>query len=137
IALQLTSTLSNLESSIDQVIMLEITTASKLDLCCSTLNSKIDTLIMQDVTISSKVDLCCSTINSKVDMLGLCNPIPLIIGSAGVSITNSGYYCLAQDVSLTATISIAASDVVLDLNNHTINGGFGININSSFDTITI
>jgi hypothetical protein len=68
-----------------------------------------------------------------------CQQIPITIPSTGTSITTSGVYCLAADVLLSeGTISIAANDVVLDLNGHSItapNLGFGITINGSGVTI--
>jgi len=49
--------------------------------------------------------------------LGACDAIPLT-ASTGYTITTTGYYCLAGDI--TGPITINSSDVTLDLNSHTI-----------------
>jgi len=78
--------------------------------------------------------------------LGACMPIPLEVSSTGTVITNPGYYCLANDVTLLGgTIQIGngtvtVSDVTLDLNNHTITVGSaldGIDVYSGCSSITI
>jgi len=66
-----------------------------------------------------------------------CNATPLTVSAGGVAISSSGYYCLTGDT--TGTITINASGVTLDLNNHTITPttGDGIDVNPTFSNITI
>src|SRR5581483_5852739 len=86
----------------------EVTTQSKVDLCCATLNSKVDTLstlvaadfitlLSQEITVGSKVDICCATLNSRLDVLSLCNAVPVVVSSTGTTISLAGTYCLAND----------------------------------------
>lgn len=111
-----------------------LTILSKIDDCCFSLNSAIDSLsstitadfagtftvldTIENLVIDKSFSIC-----SKIQQLGLCNPIPLVIGPAGATINSSGVYCLASDVNLGATNTIAINatqNVVLDLNGHTI-----------------
>jgi hypothetical protein len=90
-------------SLINTAIVVEFTTQSKLDLCCTTLNSKIDTLSFTD-------DLCASVTLSQSDV---------IAGTLTLS-TMGQHYCLSQNII--GNISITAANVTLDLNDHTVNG---------------
>jgi hypothetical protein len=115
---------------------LEITTQSKIDICCATLDSKIDDLtniVINDFAgtfsaianiqcsaspfLESKIDDCCFTLNSKVSELTLCMPTTI---TTATNITVPGHYCLAN--AIIGTITISSSDVYLDLNGYTING---------------
>src|ERR1700730_9540091 len=51
-----------------------------------------------------------------------------MVGTGGTfTITSPGTYALAEDLTVTGTaIQINSSDVVLDLNEHTIFGGAGV-----------
>jgi hypothetical protein len=99
--------------------------------CCFTLGSKIDNIPTNDFgtccsTIETLITDCCETVNSKLDILLTsdlstpCASTP-IFGATTISV--SGSYCLANNVTsaLAQTILISAvSDVVLDLNGHTV-----------------
>jgi hypothetical protein len=52
-----------------------------------------------------------------------CPPIPI---TASITITEPGFYCLAQDI--TGSIIINADNVIINMNNHTINGNGAIAI---------
>ena len=76
--------------------------------------------------------------NAKIDTLIACGSTPItsvnLMGSAGtISLTESGNYCLAQD--LTAQIVIAADGISLDLNGHCLDGY--LQINSSLSDIVL
>lgn len=61
----------------------------------------------------------------QANISNTCAHTPLTISSAGTNINSPGVYCLTNDVLLTSTsstIAINSSNVVLDLNNHTIQG---------------
>jgi len=67
-------------------------------------------------TIKDKID----KIRRKVCLLLACAPIPIF---GRTTITVSGHYCLANDIETSAgspAITIAVSNVVVDLNGHTI-----------------
>ncbi len=70
-----------------------------------------------------------------------CAPTPLTVHSTGTTISTAGVYCLNNDPVITSSavtaITINASNVVLDLNGHTISGnGNGILV-GAFSNITI
>jgi WD domain, G-beta repeat. len=91
------------------------------------IESKIDALHF------SVSDNCCSTIDvieSKIDILTCPAPTPI---STAQTISTSGSYILCNNIS--GTITIAASDVVLDLNNYKISNG--IVVNGGLDQITM
>lgn len=97
---------------------------TKLDHCCFTVNSKLD-------FVSSDLDQCCFTISSKIDTIVInaspCAHTPLTIPATGTVISAPGAYCLTSDVTLNpgAGVVINGTDIVLDLNDHTITGGTG------------
>jgi hypothetical protein len=97
IAFTITSTLAQLETLLEGVIEVELTTQSKLDLCCATLNS-------------------------KVDLLAACAASPII---GGTTISISGNYCLTQ--SFTGNIVIDAPSTILDLNGREVTGLIQVN----------
>jgi hypothetical protein len=118
-------------TALNALISQIVTTQSKLDGCCQTLNSNIDsvfesfagtftvleTITEQNNTIQSKLDMCCEKL--------LCNPMPIFISGLGTTLSLAGVYCLANDVTLNSssnTIAINASNIVFDLNHHTITG---------------
>ncbi len=112
------------------------TTCSKLDEfntdlqdCCTLMASTVDSI---DAQISS----CCANIDGN---LTTTDSNPLIIDPTGTTITAPGYYCLANDVTLSGvnTIAINANDVVLSLNNHTVTGGQGLRVLAGNNRITI
>jgi hypothetical protein len=80
-------------------------TYTALDACCSTLNSKIDVLLTSTSFGPGTTNLCAYT------------PI-----TGETTITSAGVYCLANDITVLSAsgLSIAASNVVLDLNNHLV-----------------
>ncbi len=105
----------------DQIIPIVSPTQSKLDTCCTTITTDFSATRTLIDAITSKLDILVSP----------CNAQPL---TTPQTITEPGYYCLANDC--TGTFFIAASNVVFDLNNHTIRSGTdGIVITG--DTVTI
>ncbi len=97
--------------------------------------SRLDdiSLSMQDIFIklcfsNSITDVIESLLDSLTD--DPCAPTPII---APTTISTSGIYCCANQIN--GTITIAASDVWLDLNTYTVTNG--IVINSGFDRIQI
>jgi hypothetical protein len=140
----------SLESKLDLIPGDIATCCSKLDsdvtTCCFTLSSKSD-VIINDVTtgfftVDSKIDACCFSIETKLDNLTPCAPTPI---TTQTNIGTAGYYCLANDLSIASgdAITISQSNVVLDLNNHTITitaanpSGNGISIGTSKTDIII
>ena len=112
------------------------TLSSKIDLldanvqdCCTILDSKVDSVQLQ-------LSLCCSSIDTALTRL---DGTPLIIPPTGTTITTPGYYCLAADVTLLAGSFVATntSDVVLDLNQHTITAGEGLSVLAGNNRVTI
>ncbi len=132
-----------LSDGIGTVIGNENTLASKLDVCCSKIESDIFNL-----TINSTCDLsstitaiesCCSTLNSKIDLIMIssvtcstsCAAIPLMqddVITGSIIITAAGSYCLVENI--TGNITIAASDVTLNLNGHSLFGTIDVSSGS-------
>jgi len=80
-----------------------------LDSCLVLTCTSAGQLLVNGIAVSSSTNV------------NLCDPIPLTILSTGTTITNPGYYCLAQPVTdLAAPITISGNDITLDLNNQTI-----------------
>lgn len=113
---KLDSCCTQLNSSADSV-------ENVIESCCQTLNSKLDAFEAGSCnlsTLTSKLDVCCDQVSSKVDALTLCDAIPI---TSPTLITVSGHYCLAQDLIFgisTISISATTSNVVIDLNGHTL-----------------
>ncbi len=104
-----------------QIIPTLCPTQSKLDTCCTTITTDFSTTWTLIDAITSKLDIVVPPCNAQV----LTGP---------QTITQPGYYCLANDC--TGTFFITAANVVFDLNNHTISGGTdGISITG--DTVTV
>ncbi len=97
------------------------TLESKLDPCCTAIaNDFIGTWTLLEA-IASKVDIPCPS----------CMATAI---SAPGTISMPGSYCLAKNI--TGTITIAADDVTLDLNNHTIDSGsIGVEIMGNNATV--
>ncbi|MDR3549866.1 MAG: right-handed parallel beta-helix repeat-containing protein [Candidatus Babeliales bacterium] len=109
---------------------------SDLDACCNSINTNITTfsanvaqdfnntftalaaissLISQDFNNTMTVlNACCASIVSTFTNSNLCAPTPI---TSSTTITAPGSYCLANAVG---SITISASNVVLDLNGHYI-----------------
>ncbi len=117
--------------------------------CCVSTSNLLNDVRLQETTIATKIDnlalaqaTCCTNtftvladIRSNLSSGGGssgCASTPLTIAATGTTIATPGVYCLNNDVSFsspTATIAITSSNVVFDLNGHTITGsGFGSNI---------
>ncbi len=94
---------------------IEAVIESKTDSCCDVVNSKLDfaNSLMEDI-------------DSKVDFMSLCISTPFF----GGTISTSGRYCLATNLTGSTNITIAANDVILNLNGYSLSGGSSI----SFDT---
>ncbi len=119
---------------------------SDIDSCCALLNSKLDvltrTVSLNDRLILSDIDSCCAMLNSKLDVIdsqldvveskvdALCHAT-MITGPS--TITTAGSYCLGTTIN--GAITIAASNVNLDLNNRRVTQG--ITVNSGLDQVTI
>lgn len=95
--------------------------------CCNTIESTVE-------SAQTQATLCCANIDGNLDTLDV---TPIDIVTTGTMITTPGYYCLANDVTLTGTIIIASSDVVFDINKHTITGGNGLIVLGGNNRITI
>ena len=98
----------------------------EVSLLQETLCSKIELIQDNDLIAESKLDLT----NIIIDELKLCMPIG-IMGTTTISAP--GIYCVG--INFTGSITIDASDVELNVNNHTINGF--IEITSSQSNITL
>ena len=101
--------------------------------CCS----KIDRLIERTTDqcdLANTFSAIAATIQSKIDECCACNHTPIF---QATTITASGTYCLANNIS--GRIVISADQTVVDLNQHTItnNGSIAITISSNVDGITI
>ena len=83
--------------------------------------SCIDELVPCCQTVSSKLDECCFAIISKLDNLAgsPCAPTPVF---GQTTLSASGTYCLANDVTSAsgATIVISGVYITLDLNGHNV-----------------
>ncbi len=94
------------------------------------LGTEIDTITESFVEILQKtcdLDSLLDIIESKIGLISSnspCNPTPISIAG---TISSSGSYCLGNDI--TGSITIAASNVSLDLNNYKITSGLTINTN--------
>ena len=85
--------------------------------------------------------------NIQTNISNTCAHIPLTISATGTTISTAGVYCLTNDVAMSypSTIVINASNVVLDLNNHTVKGSpppsftptIAITINGSLSGVSI
>jgi FOG: WD40 repeat len=147
--------LTPVESQLDVIeSKIDAFNVSLSDGCCSVINeisSKIDSLTnlisINDALILTAIDtfIACDltpvesqldVIESKIDAIifstldNLCLPISI---STPQTISTSGSYILCNNIS--GTITIAASDVVLDLNNYKISDG--IVVNGGLDQITM
>ncbi len=128
-------TLSQTVSLNDRLIL------SDIDSCCALLSSKIDKIainvsgIDQVITHVDAVASCCDQLNSQLDVVeskidGLCHST-MITGPT--TITQEGAYCLGNTIN--GAITIAASNVELDLSNRRVTQG--ITVNSTIDQVTI
>ncbi len=88
------------------------------------LNSIVYTVAIKERNNLSQLEVISSLLDTKLDTLFECAPTPVL--NPG-SISTSGFYCLANDIN--GALSIAASDVVLDLNNYKITNGLSIATN--------
>ena len=72
--------------------------------------------------VASLIDVLGSfVVNFSTTLDGVCSAIPINQSDIPININTSGVYCLNEDISNAGTlITISASDVVIDLNNHTI-----------------
>lgn len=125
--------------------------------CCVGTFTILNAVLGQEVTTQSKIDVCCATLNSKIDSLAdivvndfagtfttlegasACAPTP-IYGVTTISV--SGSYCLARNFFASSgdAIMISANDVFLDLNNKTISGvgaNNGVHIMPGVSRVTI
>ncbi len=105
----------------DRVVPELNTLESKIDHCCTTITNDFKDTWTLLGAIASKVDIPCPS----------CVLSPI---SAPGTINTPGSYCLANNIS--GTITIAADNVTLDLNNHTIDSGnIGIEITGNNATV--
>lgn len=86
------------------------------------IGTEVDQLALNTSECCAATFTALDNISSKVDNLALCELKPLTIPAGGTNIATSGAYCLTGDASITGGVTISASDVVLDLNDHTITG---------------
>ncbi len=117
--------------------------------CSLTTSDEVSQIRQEAWSIESKAEV----ISSKIDILSLPEPCAatvittdgIITGKTPLAITaptvlaDSGYYCLAQDITTTVTspsISITGTTITLDLNGYTIkNGATGILVTGNDVTI--
>ncbi len=107
------------------------------------ISSKIDEAPYQVTSELWSIESKAEFISSKIDIPEPCTATPIttsgiISGKSPIAIheptvlSDSGYYCLAQDIDTTNTdigIAITGSTVTLDLNGYTVkNGTIGINV---------
>lgn len=109
--------LSSKESSIDTTLIVE---NSKVVVAINFITDALNNLSQAD-SITSKMDQTAIAINSKLDIFVnnfLITQSDVVGGF--LTLSTSGEYRLATDI--TATVTITAPDVSLDLDNHTITG---------------
>jgi hypothetical protein len=83
------------------------------------------------ITTMSKIDICCQTLDSKIDIILECGSIPI---SQITTITSPGSYCLTTSLNGAGPlITIASNNVLIDLNGQSLNAtsGNGIIVDSS------
>ena len=108
---------------------------------CSKIEKVDDDLATHNEVVCSKLE----DITSKIDELEFAGPCEILIFQSDIPFTadKPGVYCLAESVTFAAgtAITIAADNVLLDLNEKKIDGSaggdIGIAINSGLSNITI
>ncbi len=108
---------------------------------CSKIEKVDDDLVTHNDIVCSKLE----NISSKLDELEFAGPCEILIFQSDIPFTadRPGVYCLAESVSFAigTAITIAADNVLLDLNEKKIDGSaggdVGIAINSGLSNITV
>ncbi len=107
---------------------------SKLEKLAGELETHNDVICSKLENISSKID--------EIEFVGTCETL-IFQSDIPFTISEPGVYCLAESVNFTSdtAITVAASDVILDLNEKKIDGSgggsIGIAVNSGLQNITI
>ncbi len=107
---------------------------SKLEKLAGELETHNDVICSKLENISSKID--------EIEFVGTCETL-IFQSDIPFTISNPGVYCLAESINFTSdtAITVAANNVILDLNEKKIDGSgggsIGIAVNSGLQNITI